>query len=361
MLRDSPSCMAAWQKRATVGLVTSGGLADSDEIISSPCYFRRLARGIRPGRNKLESVNRPVTIGGVLVRPGDVVVADGDGVVVVPRERAEEVAKASLPFLEIGPAAREFFTMSKLSMSNGKFTTKDPVLEPLSETMQLGERVYQALLGGIVGGRIESGQQLRPDTIAEQLDVSTTPVREGLHCLERDGLVVKSPYQGWFVREFTEREARELYQMRAALECFSVRLACERIAAEEIEWLREHQSVGEAALRDGDMDAYRIYNRDLHAAIMQAARNSYLSSVMGQLSLQSQMLMARTIRLVGRPSRAIEEHHELIERIEARRPKPAQQLMERHILSALDDILRTGFGPEAKAQKAGAEAKAPRR
>jgi 4-hydroxy-4-methyl-2-oxoglutarate aldolase len=91
-----------WQKAGMVGLVTSGGIADSDEIIyhKVPVYFRRLARGIRPGRNELESVNRPVTIGGVLVRPGDVVVADGDGVVVVPRERAEEVAKAALPFID---------------------------------------------------------------------------------------------------------------------------------------------------------------------------------------------------------------------------------------------------------------------
>lgn len=91
-----------WQKAGMVGLVTSGGLADSDEIIyhKVPAYFRRLARGIRPGRNELESVNRPVTIGGVLVRPGDIVVADGDGVVVVPRERAEEVAAASLPFID---------------------------------------------------------------------------------------------------------------------------------------------------------------------------------------------------------------------------------------------------------------------
>jgi regulator of RNase E activity RraA len=96
------SNILAWKRLGMVGLVTSGGLADSDEIIHHkvPAYFRRLARGIRPGRNELESVNRPVTIGGVLVRPGDVVVADGDGVVVVPRERAEEVARAALTFLD---------------------------------------------------------------------------------------------------------------------------------------------------------------------------------------------------------------------------------------------------------------------
>jgi 4-hydroxy-4-methyl-2-oxoglutarate aldolase len=96
------SNIMSWKKLGMVGLVTSGGLADTDEIIYEkvPTYFRRLARGIRPGRNELESVNRPVTIGGVLVRPGDVVVADGDGVVVVPRERAVEVAAAALTFLD---------------------------------------------------------------------------------------------------------------------------------------------------------------------------------------------------------------------------------------------------------------------
>jgi regulator of RNase E activity RraA len=85
-----------------LGVVTSGGLADSDEIIAQkvPAYFRRYARGIRPGRNELESVNRPVTCGGVLVRPGDVVIADGDGVVVVPREHASEVAEAAKQFLD---------------------------------------------------------------------------------------------------------------------------------------------------------------------------------------------------------------------------------------------------------------------
>ena len=56
-----------WKKLGMVGLVTSGGLADTDEIIHHkvPVWFRRLARGIRPGRNELESVNRPVTMGGV--------------------------------------------------------------------------------------------------------------------------------------------------------------------------------------------------------------------------------------------------------------------------------------------------------
>ena len=91
-----------WQKLGMRGVITSGGLADSDEIIyhKVPAYHKRMGRGFRPGRNEIESVNRPITLGGVLVRPGDVVMADGDGVIVVPRERAEEVAKAAMQYLD---------------------------------------------------------------------------------------------------------------------------------------------------------------------------------------------------------------------------------------------------------------------
>ena len=83
-----------WFKAGAVGVVTDAGARDTDEVglEGVPLYLRKKGRGIRPGRNEIESVNRPVTIGGVLVCPGDVVVADGDGVVVVPRNVAEKVA-----------------------------------------------------------------------------------------------------------------------------------------------------------------------------------------------------------------------------------------------------------------------------
>ena len=69
--------------------------------------YRKKGRGIRPGRNEIESINRPVVIGGVLVCPGDVVVADGDGVVVVPRAVAEQVAKFAFEILVGDKAGRK--------------------------------------------------------------------------------------------------------------------------------------------------------------------------------------------------------------------------------------------------------------
>jgi len=98
----------SWKVRGCVGVVTSATARDTDEIITLkvPLYFQKPGRGIRPGRNEVESVNRPIVCGGVLVMPGDVIVADGDGVIVVPRARAEEVAKYAKKILDDDKAGR---------------------------------------------------------------------------------------------------------------------------------------------------------------------------------------------------------------------------------------------------------------
>ncbi len=77
------------------GLVTNGGMRDTDELILQqvPFWSRMISQGMVQGRLQYDAHNIPVSVGGVLVFPGDVVVADGDGVIVVPREKAVDVAR----------------------------------------------------------------------------------------------------------------------------------------------------------------------------------------------------------------------------------------------------------------------------
>ena len=98
-----------WYKLGAVGVVTDAGARDTDEVglEKVPLYVRKKGRGIRPGRNEIESVNRPVSIGGVLVCPGDVVIGDGDGVIVVPRAVADQVAKYASEILTNDKAGRK--------------------------------------------------------------------------------------------------------------------------------------------------------------------------------------------------------------------------------------------------------------
>ncbi|MFZ2148582.1 MAG: RraA family protein [Sedimentisphaerales bacterium] len=97
-----------WKLQGCVGVVTNATARDTDEVATEkvPLYFKKPGRGIRPGRNEIESVNRPIVCGGVLVEPGDVIVADGDGVIVVPRKHAKEVAEYARATIETDKTGR---------------------------------------------------------------------------------------------------------------------------------------------------------------------------------------------------------------------------------------------------------------
>ncbi|GIQ67514.1 RraA family protein [Xylanibacillus composti] len=91
-----------WKSRGARGIVTNGGCRDTDEVILTevPVYSRYRSQTMVQGRIEFQAANIPVDIGGVLVRPGDVVVADYDGVIVVPIEKAMDVAKYAMKELQ---------------------------------------------------------------------------------------------------------------------------------------------------------------------------------------------------------------------------------------------------------------------
>ncbi|WP_123534704.1 RraA family protein [Halosimplex salinum] len=86
-----------WHGEGAVGVVTNGGPRDTDEIVKqgTPVYAKDRNKTIIPGRAELDDTHVPVNVGGAQIRTDDVIVADGDGVVVVPREVAHEVAEAA--------------------------------------------------------------------------------------------------------------------------------------------------------------------------------------------------------------------------------------------------------------------------
>jgi len=100
-----------WKNKGAVGIVSAGGVGDTDEIIKQkrPVYmdYLKKGRGIRPGRNEQEFFNAPVVISGMYIRTGDVIVADGDGVIVVLREKALEVVDTACEEKNIDMEARK--------------------------------------------------------------------------------------------------------------------------------------------------------------------------------------------------------------------------------------------------------------
>ena len=100
MVEDMPTCIQPAVRSSSV--VTNGGARDTDELIKQRCpvYSRYISRRFNPGRLEYAGHGMPVNCGGVLVRPGDMVVADGDGVIVVPVEKALQVAEIARGILD---------------------------------------------------------------------------------------------------------------------------------------------------------------------------------------------------------------------------------------------------------------------
>ncbi|MGF1585587.1 MAG: RraA family protein [Bacteroidales bacterium] len=119
-----------WQENGAVGLVTAGGIRDIDEIIlqKNPVYtnYYKRGRGERIGRNEIIDVQTPVVVGGVLVHPGDIVVANSDGVVVVPRRVAVRVGQIAYMELYDDIRARR----QNYENLGREFDHTTPLLEP---------------------------------------------------------------------------------------------------------------------------------------------------------------------------------------------------------------------------------------
>lgn len=204
--------------------------------------------------------------------------------------------------------------------------------------MQRGDHVFARLLEDIAGGRFGPGEKLLIDELAEAYGVSITPVRDALNRLETHGVIMKVPYHGYFVRSFEPREVRDLYEVRAGLEALAISLACERITSEQLARLRELNGSAEEALAADDLLRYQATNQAIHALIFEASGNQLLVRTMGSISVQMQLMVAQTVQVPGRPSRATSEHREMIELLAKRDAPAAEALMKAHVYAALDDL-----------------------
>lgn len=120
-----------WQNMGSVGVVSAGGIRDIDEIIlqKNPVYtnYYERGRGERIGRNEVIDVQRPVVVGGALIYPGDIIVADSDGVVVVPRRVAVRVGQIAYQELVDDIAGRrEFYEQIGLPMDETVRIREEP-------------------------------------------------------------------------------------------------------------------------------------------------------------------------------------------------------------------------------------------
>ena len=208
-----------------------------------------------------------------------------------------------------------------------------------------GEHAYQQLLAAIQSGRLRSGARLREVELAAWLGSSRTPVREALHRLEAEGMIVRDPHRGMIIAEFDPSSISELYEMREAVEGSAAGLAARHASDVEIAAIREFFEC-ERRISEGDLVHVTKNNRMFHDAIYRSAHNRYLLKISGSLKQAMVLLGQTTLSVEGRSKTAIEEHEAIVAEIERRDPEAAELAARAHMRAAYRARLRLTFNGE---------------
>lgn len=197
--------------------------------------------------------------------------------------------------------------------------------------------VLEEIRRRIIGHEYEPGERIFEDQIAAELDVSRNPVREALQALEGEGFVELEPRRGARVATFSPADARELFEVREALEGLVARLAAGRRTETEIAALRDTVARGLEMAAGADLTGLPILNTRFHAQLADAARNAMLADTIRRSQHTIEWIYADGIRRRATDSWA--EHATLAEAVAHGDEVEAERLARAHIAAARDAII----------------------
>ncbi len=205
------------------------------------------------------------------------------------------------------------------------------------ESCTLSEQVFRNIQAAIVRGEIAPGSKISEPELARTYGISRGPLREAIHRLEGQRLLVRIPHVGARVVSLTYKELLELYEIRESLEGLACRLAAERMNDAEVAELREILATHErdAAFQAGIDYFQQEGDYDFHFKIIQGSRNQMLVQLLGEELYQLvRMYRIQHSSTPNRPQRAFREHHRILDAIADGDGELAELLMRRHIASS---------------------------
>lgn len=210
---------------------------------------------------------------------------------------------------------------------------------PPFATQSVSQQISDYLRAAIVQGSIKPSQRLIEETLAQQLGVSRTPVREALRRLEAEGLVEFQAQKGARVRSVSLDELNALYELRILLEGYAARLAAKKITPETLDVLKKNSEAFLAVLNQSEGRGQQIekliaLNNAFHIEIVQVSGNRHLIRVAKSL-LESNALFGVYYYYDPRKSRmSYREHVAIVEALAKRQSARAARLMQAHLQHA---------------------------
>lgn len=201
--------------------------------------------------------------------------------------------------------------------------------------------VCDELREAIVHLRLRPGEPLREAALAEKLGVSKTPLREAFARLEQEGLVETTSFKGAVVTGYSERDLKEIYELRALLEGAAARSVSERADDATLRALRDVLDRSRALRDAGDLVGLAELLGRFDVIVYSQVTNDRIGALIDNLRAHLTRIGRLTEDIPGRVEASVEEHAAIVDAILARNPDEAERLMRVHIASVLADQLAT--------------------
>jgi len=208
-------------------------------------------------------------------------------------------------------------------------------------------RVYRELKHAITGGRLRAGTALVQEDLCKQFRASRTPVRDALTHLQAEGLVMALPNKGVVVREFSPKDVRDIYEIRALLESAATKNAASHLPRAELEAIiAKAKKLNDK--KDFAFDLVKDVGTELHHLIVAAAGNLIMKDLLNRMET---LIEVSRIPFRGAADRLREinlEHIEIAQALLKGDPNLASELMTKHFLltkeAHLKILLGSGYG-----------------
>lgn len=204
------------------------------------------------------------------------------------------------------------------------------------------EKVYEYLRNGILSGRLNPGEKLAEEHLAKTLGVSRTPVREALHKLGSEGLIIPRKKRGFIVSRDSKEEVEELFELRSILEGYTLRLICQTISDKTFEQLEGYVQNAEDALRRNKISDVFKWNTRFHDTLHElVASRVRLHRLI--VNMRKYVLRHRkdTLRYPDGGRRAVEGHRKILMALKLKDPELCERIMREHIQDAKEDALQS--------------------
>lgn len=207
-----------------------------------------------------------------------------------------------------------------------------------SDRYSLRGRVYETIRERILRGEFKKNEVLKEVSLAKELGVSRTPLREALYQLELEGLVNIVPNKGAYVIGITDKDIHDIYQMRSRLEGLCARWATEKVTDEQLDTLEEICDLSEFYVTKERFEKILDLDNRFHEMLYQCADSRMLRHVLSQFHQYIEPLRQKSLSEMSRVEACTKEHRDILNAIRDKNADLADSLAHLHMTHAIENV-----------------------